>query len=161
MAKIAELRENPTRLGVMISELLSEKTVDLRKVEERLVSETGWTAGKITAVRGRYLKFLLISALVADSEILTPSVEVTKYWNCHTDNPEDYGRFIFNVVGGIIPSNPPTSQEMRLVSLEETSLFYRQVFGEHLEIPKIIRTRKRVVGYQLRSCSVILGFIGL
>lgn len=152
METVTQLRRHPRKLGGMISELIADRPFDLSGVKTTLTSERGWAPSQVPPYIERYRNFMLLSALVQGHEILTPSPRIAEVWDCHVENPGNYQWFCQQVLGKMVPRNQLPSQGVRVVSFEETSEFYFQVFHEHFEIPE--KTRKRAkIRYAMRQSA--------
>lgn len=152
METVTQLRLNPRKLGEMISELIADRPFDLSGVKTTLTSERGWAPSQVLPYIERYKYFMLLSALVQGHEILTPSPRIAEVWDCHVENPRNYQWFCQQVLGKMIPRNQLPSQGVRVVSFEETSEFYYEVFGEHYEIPETVY-RRAILRQSLRESA--------
>lgn len=150
MSTVAELRVDALQLGSIIEKYLSRRKFNLDRVKDVLLSREGWTYGQFLSRSRQYLNFMLLNALVSENEVLTPPPAIARFWDCHVEDLEDYQGFCIGVLGKFVPRSQPLSQGVRVVSLEETSRFYFEVFREHFEIPE--KTRKRAkIRYAMRQ----------
>jgi hypothetical protein len=141
MPTISQLRQDPkNRLKGIIDDFLKLKPFDLGNIEEVLASSKGWSQEKIETCRHRYLRFMVLNALL--DGVLTPFGSVDVFWDTHFGLSENYRWFCKFILGKDFPIQRNESRGLNAVSIEETSEFYREVFGEPLATPDS-STRRR------------------
>ncbi len=135
MASLHVLLQDPSILGDSIDILISRKKIDLREIDNDLVADRGWSYQRVCEVRGKYIRFTILSEIT--DEKLTPSDDVSEYGECHRRNKVSFSEF--NRV--VFPVRREKSPAVRVVSGEETRKYYFAVFRGHLDTPEVVRAR--------------------